>query len=123
MANYKVGDIVEGTVSGIQNYGVFVDLEDGYNGLIHISEISKKFVKNINDYVNIGEKINVKIVEINEENSKCKLSIKDINYIKVDKKNNNIKEVGTGFDNLRESLDNWIEEKKAEIFKEKNKKN
>lgn len=122
MANYKVGDMVEGTVSGIQNYGVFVDLEDGYNGLIHISEISKKFVKNINDYVNIGEKINVKIVEINEENSKCKLSIKDINYIKVDK-NNNIKEVGTGFDNLRESLDNWIEEKKAEIFEEKNKKN
>ena len=51
MNRYKVGDIVEGIVTGIQNYGAFVMLEDDIVGLIHISEVSSKFVRSIADFV------------------------------------------------------------------------
>ena len=51
---YKVGKIVKGTVTGIENYGAFVSLENDYTGLIHISEISYGYVKDISNYLKIG---------------------------------------------------------------------
>ena len=51
---YKKGNIVTGCVTGIEKYGIFVSLDNYYSGLVHISEISDSFVRNINDYVNIG---------------------------------------------------------------------
>lgn len=122
MVELKVGDIVEGKVSGIQNYGIFITLADGYSGLIHISEVSEKFVNNLKEYVDINEKINVKIVEIDEKTKQCKLSIKNVNYIKVEPHNDSIEEVGSGFESLKKSLNIWIDEKKDEIYQEKNKK-
>ena len=80
MAEYKVGNIVKGTVSGIETYGAFINFDEYYSGLIHISEISNNFVRNVNDYVNIGETIRVKIIDTDHENCQLKLSIKDINY-------------------------------------------
>ena len=49
MSKYEVGKIVIGCVTGVENYGIFVSLDEYYSGLIHISEISTKFVKDIND--------------------------------------------------------------------------
>ena len=77
MSKYKVGSVVEGTVTGIESYGVFISLDEFYNGLIHISEISNGFVKNINDFVTLGETIKVKVVEVDEDLGQVKLSIKD----------------------------------------------
>ena len=57
MSKYKRGRIVSGTVTGIEKYGIFVSLDEFYNGLIHISEVSNEFVKNIYDVVNVGEVI------------------------------------------------------------------
>ena len=54
---YAIGKIVTGKVTGIEKYGIFVNLDDYYSGLVHISEISDSFVRNIDDYVNIGEYI------------------------------------------------------------------
>ena len=51
MYNYKKGDMVKGKVTGIEKYGIFVSINDGVTGLIHISEISDAFVKNVFDYV------------------------------------------------------------------------
>ena len=45
---YKIGDIIEVEVSGIENYGIFVKAEDDYTGLIHISEIDNNYIKDIN---------------------------------------------------------------------------
>lgn len=109
---YEDGKIVKGCVTGIENYGIFVSLDEYYSGLIHISEISNGFVKNVNDYVNIGETIKVKILEVDEENCHLKLSIKDFNYRMGNRKRNKIVETGTGFYLLKENLDKWIEEKK-----------
>lgn len=111
MLKYEKGKIVTGCVTGIEKYGVFVGLDEFYSGLIHISEISNSFVKNINDYVHIGETIKVKILEIDEDNYHVKLSIKDIDYRMNQKKKNNVIEVGLGFLPLKRNLTNWINDK------------
>ena len=55
--NYKVNEIVLGTVSGIQPYGAFIKFDNNEQGLIHISEISSYFVKDIEKFVKLGQKI------------------------------------------------------------------
>mgnify|MGYP004460215973 CR=1 FL=1 len=122
MTKYRKGDIVTGCVTGIENYGIFIGLDEYYSGLIHISEISNSFVKNISDYVNIGETIKVKVIECDDENFHLKLSIKDIDYRFTKKKRVKIKETESGFSTLRIKLNEWILEKEQEIL-EKNKKN
>lgn len=115
MYKYKVGDIVTGNVTGIEKYGIFLLLDSNVSGLIHISEISNSFVRNINDYAEIGEKIKAKIIEISSDKKKMKLSIKDINYRDNSKFNNKIIETANGFSLLEKNLDYWIEEKLKEI--------
>ena len=75
--NYAVGDIVEGKVVQIKEYGCFVELEPGLDGLVHISEVSHKRVANINDELSVGEKVNTKIPEIDKERRRISLSIKE----------------------------------------------
>ena len=93
---YKIGNIVTGCVTGIEKYGIFVSLDDYYSGLIHISEISDFFVRNINDYVTIGETIRVKVLEVDEETSHVKLSIKNFNYRNSSRKRKMIQETPNG---------------------------
>ncbi len=108
---YKEGQIVKGRVTGIESYGVFVGFDEYYTGLIHVSEISDGFVKNISDYVNIGEIIKVKIIDVDDENYQLKLSIKNMKYHINDNTTKKIKETGTGFQILKDNLQNWINEK------------
>ena len=111
MLKYEKGKIVTGCVTGIEKYGVFIGLDEFYCGLIHISEISNNFVKNVNDYVSIGETIKVKVVETDEENYHVKLSIKDIDYRFNKREQKKVKEIGEGFLLLKENLEKWIKEK------------
>ncbi len=104
MKKYKVGEVIKGIVTGIENYGIFVNINNEYTGLIHISEISSGFVKNVSDYVNLNEEITAKIIEIDDEQKKLKLSIKDF-------EKNSIDESINGFSPLAEKLPIWIEEK------------
>ena len=115
MSKYKAGSIVYGTVTGIENYGVFVNLDDYYTGLIHISEISHGFVKDINDFVTLGDTIRVKVIDVDEETFHVKLSIKDINYKRLAPKRMKPEEVGSGFGILEENLEKWIDEAKGNI--------
>ncbi|WP_026895563.1 S1 RNA-binding domain-containing protein [Clostridiisalibacter paucivorans] len=71
----KVGTVVEGTVTGITNFGAFVQLPSGKAGLVHISEISHDYVNNINDYLKKNQKVKVKILSIDGE-GKISLSIR-----------------------------------------------
>ena len=82
-------------------------MDDGYSGLIHISEISDKFVKSVFDYVQLGELIKSKILEVDEDNKKIKLTIKNFDYRVEDKKELEDK---NGFSPLREMLPKWMEE-------------
>ena len=71
----EVGSVQEGKVTGIMNFGAFVSLPGGKSGLVHISEISNTFVKDVHDHLNVGQMVKVKVLEINEQ-GKINLSIK-----------------------------------------------
>lgn len=108
---YMKGRILKGVVTGIEPYGVFVQFGDYYSGLIHISEISEGFVKDPADYVKIGEIINVKIIDVDEQMGHLKLSIKNIQYKeKKPTKRRKIIETPLGFKTLGYKLPFWIEE-------------
>ena len=70
-----VGEVVEGTVTGITNFGAFVQLPGGKSGLVHISEISHDYVEKVSDYLNKNQKVKVKILSITGD-KKISLSIR-----------------------------------------------
>ncbi|WP_129708888.1 S1 domain-containing RNA-binding protein [Priestia megaterium] len=70
----EVGSKVQGKVTGITNFGAFVELPGGQTGLVHISEVADSYVKDINDHLKVGQEIEVKVV--NEKDGKIGLSIK-----------------------------------------------
>ncbi|PRR78824.1 30S ribosomal protein S1 [Clostridium liquoris] len=76
ISKYKVGEIVEGKVVKLLDFGAFVELEDGLEGLVHITEISDDRILKPSDVLNIGDRVKVKILEIDEEAKKMSLSIK-----------------------------------------------
>ena len=118
MANYTKGKVVQGTVTGVETYGIFVSLDEYYSGLIHISEISHNFVKDIHDYVKIGDTINVEIIGIDSENFHLNLSVKNINYKKETKlKRKRIIETPLGFKTLAYKLPIWTREKLEKLEK------
>ena len=71
----SVGKVVEGTVTGITNFGAFVQLPEGKSGLVHISEISHDYVEKVSDYLKRDEKIKVKVLSITND-GKISLSIR-----------------------------------------------
>tara|TARA_A100001011_G_scaffold399031_1_gene505880 strand:+ start:9975 stop:11684 length:1710 start_codon:yes stop_codon:yes gene_type:complete len=73
--NYKVGQVVEGIIKAVQSYGCFVSIES-LDCLLHSSEVSHLKISNLNDMFTVGEKIKVKILEIDMENMRMSLSIK-----------------------------------------------
>ncbi|MDO5713053.1 MAG: S1 RNA-binding domain-containing protein [Tissierellia bacterium] len=93
-----VGDILEGVVTGITNFGAFVQLSDKESGLVHISEISHDYVEHISDHISKGDKVKVKVVSIDKD-GKIGLSIRqtkpksntrpaDIDWLKEDRQTN-----------------------------------
>ncbi len=63
---YSVGDRVSGVVSGVTAYGAFVRLEDGSNGMIHISKLSRDFVSDIHSVIKKGDAVNATVIANNE---------------------------------------------------------
>jgi small subunit ribosomal protein S1 len=77
--NYSIGQKVSGIVTKVVNYGAFIRIDDSVNGLIHISEMSDKLVKDPADYVKIGDSVDVVIISISKEERHLGLSMKQIN--------------------------------------------
>jgi small subunit ribosomal protein S1 len=75
---YHVGDIVQGKVTKMTDFGAFIDLSNGLEGLLHISEVSKEKIKKLESVISIGQELNVKIVKIEPEARKIGLSLKGI---------------------------------------------
>ncbi len=117
-SNIHVGDVIEVSITGIQPYGAFALLPNGDSGLIHISEISDHFVKNVENFVHLGEKINVKVLDFDCHTHQAKLSLKAIDTrLKRREKRATykhprrlIKETPSGFTPLAKMLPIWIEE-------------
>ena len=118
MDSFKIGDIIEVKVTGIEQYGIFVKVNDEYSGLIHISEIDNSFIRDISDYVYFGETIYANIIGIDEMGKHLNLSIKNMNYTNNADQNKKIKESISGFLPLHNQIDIWIEEKISKMKKE-----
>lgn len=116
MNKLKKNDIVTAKVTGIQKYGAFVTIDDEHNGLIHISEISYGYVKNLNDYIKIGDKIYAEVININPDSNHVKLSIKDIDYKNDGTRLKRMPETKSGFEPLKNNLEKWINDKIKEIM-------
>ena len=116
MDDFKVGDIVKGQVTGVTKYGVFMSFEDDYSGLVHISEVSNKYVKDLKERFMVGDIIRAKIIEIDKEKNHLKLSIKEIDP-KVKTSKSKIEESGLGFELLETNLPIWVEKRLSELNK------
>lgn len=118
---YQIGQIVEGTVTGIQPYGVFVSVDAENAGLVHISELSDGFVRDVTLFVNVGDKIKVKVLDIDEKTRQMRLSLKALNPPSLRKERKHMGSVSRipntkiGFDSLAKQLPGWIESAKKEI--------
>ncbi|MFD1066486.1 S1 domain-containing post-transcriptional regulator GSP13 [Oceanobacillus locisalsi] len=117
--NVEIGQVIEGKVTGIQPYGAFVAIDGDTQGLVHISEITHGYVKDINDYLSVGDTVNVKIIQIDEEKGKISLSIrateeapeetaKQTYTAKDDDSSND----SGGFNILKDKLQDWIDQTK-----------
>lgn len=116
----EVGDVLTGKVTGIQPYGAFVALDEQTQGLVHISEITYGFVKDVNDFLAVGEDIEVKVLEVDEEQKKISLSIRELQEVPYYRKKEShprrslqdrVDEVDAdGFKILKNKLKDWIEQ-------------
>ena len=117
---YKVGDVVTGKVTGIQPYGAFVALDDETQGLVHISEITYGYVKDVHEFIKVGDEIMVKILDVDEDQKKISLSIRVLQESPVSKKREvaprktlqeRVNEADAdGFRVLQQKLQSWIKQ-------------
>ena len=76
--NYKIGDVVTVKIRKIMPYGAFAELQKGIDGLIHISQICERKISKPEEVLKVGEKVNAKIIELDPENEKIELSIREL---------------------------------------------
>ncbi|KRN27491.1 RNA-binding protein [Lactobacillus selangorensis] len=113
---YRIGDIVEGKVTGIQPYGAFVALDRHTQGLIHISECQHGFVKDINSLFKVDQMVRVVILDIDEYSQKISLSIRaltpDPNLTPYRHKKHywTNRRVHIGFRPIAEQMPGWLDE-------------
>ncbi|MBM4760700.1 S1 domain-containing post-transcriptional regulator GSP13 [Bacillus sp. B15-48] len=119
----EVGSIVTGKVTGVQPYGAFVALDEETQGLVHISEITHGYVKDINEHLKVGDEIKVKVLSIDEEAGKIGLSIRATmeepeQPTRVKKPRKRAAAIITqdedsqGFNTLKDKLQEWITQSK-----------
>lgn len=116
---YEAGQELSGAVTGIQPYGAFVALDDQTQGLVHISEITYGFVKDIHEHLAVGQQVNVKILDVDEQDHKISLSIRALQEPPAASKKNNRprkslqervdEQDETGFNSLKDKLRDWID--------------
>ncbi|MED3575840.1 S1 domain-containing post-transcriptional regulator GSP13 [Cytobacillus praedii] len=121
----EVGSVITGKVTGVQPYGAFVALDENTQGLVHISEVTHGFVKDINEFLKVGDEVNVKVLSIDEEAGKIGLSIRATEEApaveaKVKKPRKRqaapIKvenDSAQGFNTLKDKLQEWINQSQA----------
>ncbi|KKC28839.1 hypothetical protein CDSM653_02225 [Caldanaerobacter subterraneus subsp. pacificus DSM 12653] len=108
---FEVGDIVEGTVLNITDFGAFIKLPEGKTGLVHISEVANTYVKNIRDFLKENDRVKVKILSM-EPNGKISLSIKKAMPQKTPK------EKDFAWQNSRNNNNSSFEEKLLKFLKD-----
>ena len=120
MQKYYPGAVVEGKVVGIKPYGAFISLDEEISGLLHISEITDSFVSDVHKYVEIGQILKLKILDIDFEQKQAKLSLKTVKNIKNRRRHNLSEEhfnAAKEFRILKEQLPRFMKETLVRIEK------
>ncbi|MFB1098310.1 MULTISPECIES: S1 domain-containing post-transcriptional regulator GSP13 [Bacillaceae] len=113
---FETGQVLTGKVTGIQPYGAFVALDEQVQGLVHISEVTHGFVKDINEHLSVGDEVKVKILDINEESGKYSLSIRATEEAPAkqqqasSQKQAVSEDAPAGFNTLKDKLQDWIKQ-------------
>ena len=119
---YQVGQLIIGKVYNVKPYALFMSFEDGVTGLLHISEISDSFVRDIEKYGSIGDEIKVKILSIDKENGFLRVSYKQVPPEEAYSSHVNQRRLPTvteeEFQPLKDKLDGWINDAYQKIGKE-----
>ncbi|MCC6414964.1 MAG: 30S ribosomal protein S1, partial [Opitutaceae bacterium] len=79
-SHFKIGDVVVGTVTKLTSFGAFVDLKDGIDGLVHISQISEERIEKVKDVLKPGQQVSARVIKIDRDERRLGLSIKAANY-------------------------------------------
>ena len=110
--NYQVGQLIVGKVYNVKPYALFMSFEGGATGLLHISEISDSFVRDIEKYGSIGDEIKVKVLSIDKENGFLRVSYKQVPPEETYSSHTNQRRLPTvteeEFLPRKEKLDGWI---------------
>ena len=108
----EVGSVVSGKITGITNFGAFVQLEGGKVGLVHISEIALEYVKDINEHVKVGDLISAKVVEITS-GGKISLSVKKL--LEEERKKASPRPADVTMFTAKQDIDSSFEEKMSKF--------
>lgn len=114
----KVGDIIQATVTGIQPYGAFVLIDKDTTGLIHISEISEGFVRDVHQFVEVNDTIPVKVIDYDNKTKQARLSLKALKSSRKERmtmKNIKVEAPTLGFSSLAQQLPLWIKDEIVRI--------
>jgi general stress protein 13 len=118
---YQVGQLIVGKVYNVKPYALFMSFEDGVTGLLHISEISDSFIRDIEKYGSVGDEIKVKILSIDKDNGFLRVSYKQVPPEEMYSSHTNQRKVPTTSEDeflpLKEKLDSWIKEAYENIEK------
>lgn len=113
------GQIVEGVITGIQPYGAFVYIDENTSGLIHISELSDSFVRDIHQYVQVGDRVRLKVIDVDQDHHQLRLSLKAARQqsLRRQKKQDRMVKLPKstlGFSSLAKKMPEWINQAKKE---------
>ena len=118
---YQVGQLIVGKVYNVKPYALFMSFEDGVTGLLHISEISDSFIRDIEKYGSVGDEIKVKILSIDKDNGFLRVSYKQVPPEEMYSSHTNQRRMPTTSEDeflpLKEKLDSWIKEAYENIEK------
>ena len=112
---YKINDLIIGEVINVKPFAAFLEFDEGVQGLLHISEISDAFIRDIEKFVSVGDKLKVKVLSIDPNNGFLRISLKQVPQNEaysthINGKNKMVEVKAADFDKLKEKLPGWIEQ-------------
>ena len=122
---YEVGQLVIGRIESVKPYALFLSFDDGVKGLLHISEISDSYIRDIEKFGSVDDDIKVKILSIDQFNGFMRVSLKQVpeneRYSTHSNEKRHIPDISeNSFKDLKEHLDGWIKETLEKARREEN---
>lgn len=117
---YQIGDLIIGKVTSVKPYALFMSFDDKAKGLLHISEISDNYVRDIEKFGSVGDEIKVKVLSIDSSNGFLRVSLKQVppeeaHSTHVNSNRNILNVEKSDFTSLSNKLPEWIKETMKEI--------